>query len=310
MASWTAAATSYSTHGLAMLPFYIYYSMFGFQRVGDMIWAAADQRSRGFLIGATAGRTTLGGEGLQHQDGHSHLVAGAVPNCVAYDPAFAYELAVIVEHGMQRMLLAQEDRFYYVTVTNESLPQPSLPDGEGVRDGIVRGAYRLPFAARASTADECTLLGSGAIFYEVLAAAELLGRDWGVSAHLVSVTSFSELARDGMACDRARHWHGDTRAPHVTQVLADTVGPVVAATDYVRAVPEQIRAWVPSARRYVTLGTDGFGRSDGRRSLREFFEIDRHHVVWRALHALGRVADAVLARERYALVDIGDPWRA
>jgi pyruvate dehydrogenase E1 component len=306
MASWTAAATSYSTHGLAMLPFYIYYSMFGFQRVGDMIWAAADQRSRGFLIGATSGRTTLGGEGLQHQDGHSHLVASTVPNCKAYDPAFAYELAVIVEHGLQRLLQAQDDHFYYLTVGNENLPQPSMPAGDAVRSGIVRGAYVLSGSAKAC----CTLMGSGAILNELQAAAVLLVDDWQVFSHVVSVTSFSELARDGLASDRARQWKASEAASHITQVLGQTKGPILAATDYVRAVPEQIRAWVPPGRSYTTLGTDGFGRSDGRRKLREFFELSRQHVVWQVLLALGRKADADQARLRYGLVDVGEPWLA
>jgi pyruvate dehydrogenase E1 component len=304
MASWTAAATSYSTHGLAMLPFYIYYSMFGFQRVGDMIWAAADQRSRGFLIGATSGRTTLGGEGLQHQDGHSHVVASTVPNCKAYDPAFAYELAVIVEHGLQRLLQAQEDHFYYITVGNENLPQPSLPSANGIRQGIVRGAYVLSHSPQA----QCTLMGSGAILAEVQAAAALLATEWQVHSSIVSVTSFSELARDGMAADRAKQWSAADAAPHIAQVLGQTQGPVLAATDYVRAVPEQIRAWVPAGRSYTTLGTDGFGRSDGRRRLREFFEISRQHLVWQVLLALGRAADAEQARQRYGLVDAGSPW--
>ena len=293
MASWTAAATSYSTHGLAMLPFYIYYSMFGFQRVGDLIWAAADQRSRGFLLGATAGRTTLGGEGLQHQDGHSHTVASTVPNCVAYDPAFAYELALIVAHGLQRMLTLQHDVFFYITVMNQNHAQPSLPAGVegavqgGVEEGVLRGLYVLPAPAVVNQpAAHCTLVGSGAILHEVLVAAQWLAEHWQVQAHVCSATSFSELARDGMACERERVLGGTNTQAWATQVLHTTAGPIVAATDYVRAVPEQLRAWVPTGRRYVTLGTDGFGRSDSRALLREFFEVSPRHVVLRALQAL------------------------
>jgi pyruvate dehydrogenase E1 component len=305
MASWTAAATSYSTHGLAMLPFYIYYSMFGFQRVGDLIWAAADQRSRGFLIGATAGRTALGGEGLQHQDGHSHLVATTVPNCMAYDPAFAYELAVIIEHGMQRMLVQQHDVFFYITAMNENQAQPSMP--EGVKTGIVRGAYVLPNRYNvAAPRAHCALLGSGALLHEVMAAAELLATDWQVQSQVVSVTSYSELAREAQDGGRDARWGAAPRPPFISELLEATQGPVLAATDYVRAVPEQIRAWVPAGRRYTTLGTDGFGRSDSRQQLRAHFEISRHHIVLAALHQLvldeqldAKVLDS--ARERYAL---------
>ncbi|MFN7482546.1 MAG: alpha-ketoglutarate dehydrogenase, partial [Betaproteobacteria bacterium] len=288
MASWTAAATSYSTHGLAMLPFYIYYSMFGFQRVGDLIWAAADQRARGFLVGATSGRTTLSGEGLQHQDGSSHLVAATVPNCLAWDPAFAYELALIVEHGLQRMLQQRHDVFFYLTVMNQNHEQPSMPNlgQEGAAEGVLRGLHRLPalpevaalteravMAANAAAAPRCVLLGSGAILHEALAAARLLAAEFGVAATVASVTSWSELAREGMACERARTLGAPPQqagAPWVTAQLAATDGPIVAATDYVRAVPEQIRAFVPAGRRYATLGTDGFGRSDSREAVRGF----------------------------------------
>ncbi|MBN8509094.1 MAG: pyruvate dehydrogenase (acetyl-transferring), homodimeric type [Burkholderiales bacterium] len=316
IASWTAAATSYSTHGLPMLPFYVYYSMFGFQRVGDLIWAAADQRARGFLVGATSGRTTLGGEGLQHQDGHSHLLAATVPNCVAYDPAFGYELAVLVQHGLQRLLQHRDDVFFYLTVTNENLAQPSLP--AGAEEGIVRGLYRLRAggiapAAPPSPAARCTLLGSGAILHEVLAAAALLAADWNVAAEVCSVTSFSELAREAMAVERRGDGGDAVDTPYVMRALAQTEGPIVAATDYVRAVPEQIRAWIPAGRRYATLGTDGFGRSDTRAELRRFFEVDRHHVVWRALRLLaadGRLPRESLdaARRRYAVPAAPPPW--
>jgi pyruvate dehydrogenase E1 component len=315
MASWTAAATSYSTHGLAMLPFYIYYSMFGFQRVGDLIWAAADQRSRGFLIGATAGRTTLGGEGLQHQDGHSHLVATTVPNCISYDPGLAYELAVIIAHGMQRMLVQQEDVFFYVTVMNENHAQLSMPAASAlcpdVELGIRRGAYRLPDVAHLpAPAAHCTLLGSGAILHEVLAAAELLACDWQVQTQVFSVTSYCELTRQAQqlelelqrpdeAAPGAARGHSDPgAASYISQLLGPTAGPVVAATDYVRNVPEQVRAWVPAGRRYVTLGTDGFGRSDSRQQLRAHFGVGRHNIVVAALQAL--VLDGALSANQVA----------
>ncbi len=318
MASWTAAATSYSTHGLAMLPFYIYYSMFGFQRVGDLIWAAADQRARGFLLGATSGRTTLSGEGLQHQDGSSHLVAATVPNCLAWDPAFAYELALIVEHGLQRMLQQRHDVFFYVTVMNQNHEQPSMP--EGAAEGVLRGLHRLPalpeVAALPAGATRCVLLGSGAILHEALAAARQLAAEFGVAATVASVTSWSELAREGMACERARtlgappHQAGE---PWVTAQLAATDGPIVAATDYVRAVPEQVRAFVPAGRRYATLGTDGFGRSDSREAVRGFFEVDAHHIALRALVALaddGALPPEVpaQARLRWGLGLTPAPW--
>ena len=292
LASWTAAATSYSVHGLAMLPFYIYYSMFGFQRVGDAIWAAADQRARGFLLGATSGRTTLGGEGLQHQDGSSHLVAATIPNCKAWDPAFAGEMAVIVDAGMREMMVEQKDVFYYVTLMNENYAQPDLP--EGAHEGVLRGCYLFGSYRRTPDGRELpkdsptvTLLGSGAILTEVILAAELLVRQ-GIAASVLSVTSWSELARDGQACER-RQLDGDVAAgtPWVTQVLAGTRGPVIAATDYVCAVPESVRAFVPEGRRYLTLGTDGFGRSDTRAALRRFFGVDAKAVVRAARRALG-----------------------
>jgi pyruvate dehydrogenase E1 component len=281
LSSWTAAATSYSTHGLAMLPFYIYYSMFGFQRVGDLIWAAADQRARGFLIGATAGRTTLSGEGLQHQDGTSHLVAATVPNCRAYDPAFAGELAVILDRGMRETLEEQGDVFYYVTVMNENVAQPSLP--AGANDGVLRGMYRLRASAREG-ARRVQLLASGAIVGEASKAAEILEQSHGVAADVWSVTSFSELAKNGIAAETA--WRrGTTGAVHsfVGEQLAATRGPIVMASDYVRAVPEQIRAFLPPGRRCVALGTDGFGRSDTRAALRRHFEVDAEAIVQAAL---------------------------
>ena len=277
IASWTAAATSYSVHGLAMLPFYIYYSMFGFQRVGDAIWAAADQRARGFLLGATSGRTTLAGEGLQHQDGTSHLVAATIPNCKAYDPAFAGELAVILDAGMREMLIEQQDVFYYVTLMNENYANPDLP--EGAVNGVLRGGYHFASYGPAD-GKRVTLLGSGAIFTEVIQAAQQLA-DKGIGADVYSITSWSELARDGMAheCD------GDD--PYLVNLLGASSGPILAATDYVRAVPETIRAYLPKGRGYRTLGTDGFGRSDTRSVLRSFFQVDAQSILSRALVELG-----------------------
>lgn len=284
IASWTAAATSYSVHGLAMLPFYIYYSMFGFQRVGDAIWAAADQRARGFLLGATSGRTTLGGEGLQHQDGSSHLVAATIPNCKAYDPAFAGELAVILDAGMREMVEQQADVFYYVTLMNENYAQPNLP--EGAERCVLRGGYHFgaygptngPSDASAK-GQRVTLLGSGAILTEVIRAAEQLAAQ-GVGVDVYSITSWSELARDGMANEAS----GD--APYLSRLLAPSAGPIVAASDYVRAVPESVRAYLPQGRRYRTLGTDGFGRSDTRAALRRFFAVDAGSIAQAALQAL------------------------
>jgi pyruvate dehydrogenase E1 component len=288
IASWTAAATSYSVHGLAMLPFYIYYSMFGFQRVGDQIWAAADQRARGFLLGATSGRTTLGGEGLQHQDGTSHLVAATIPNCKAWDPAFAGELAVIVDRGMREMLVLQQDVFYYVTLMNENYAQPSLP--EGVEADLLQGCYlfghwdaqAVAGKARARAPRAVTLLGSGAILTEVIKAAAALSQQ-GVAVDVFSVTSWSELAREGRGCRSPGQRDGEARVPFIARQLARGAGPIVAATDYVHAVPESIRAYVPAGRTYVTLGTDGFGRSDTRAALREFFRVDARSVVAAAL---------------------------
>ena len=285
LASWTAAATSYSVHGLATLPFYIYYSMFGFQRVGDQIWAAADQRARGFLLGATSGRTTLGGEGLQHQDGTSHLVAATIPNCKAYDPAFAGELAVILDHGMREMMVEQKDVFYYVTLMNENYAQPDLRPG--AEADIIRGCYRFESftPADGKAAGEVTLMGSGAILTEVIKAARQLAQQ-GIAATVYSVTSWSELARDGAACQQAA-LNGEAHAEaFVAQQLKASTGPVIAATDYVRAVPESIRAFLPEGRRYLTLGTDGFGRSDTRAALREFFSVDAQSIAKAALHLL------------------------
>jgi pyruvate dehydrogenase E1 component len=284
IASWTAAATSYSVHGLAMLPFYIYYSMFGFQRVGDQIWAAADQRPRGFLLGATSGRTTLGGEGLQHQDGSSHLYAATIPNCKAYDPAFAGEMAVIVDQGIRDMMIEQRDVFYYVTLMNENYAQPSLPDG--IKEGVLKGCY-LFNTYRAKNQTGCvTLLGSGAILTEVIKAAEQLAAQ-GITAFVYSITSWSELARNGVACEQAMlNDESSIGAPYLYQQLENSQGPIIAATDYVRALPESVRAYVPAGRRYLTLGTDGFGRSDTRAELRAYFGVDAATISRAALRAL------------------------
>ena len=290
LASWTAAATSYSVHGLAMLPFYIYYSMFGFQRVGDQIWAAADQRARGFLLGATSGRTTLSGEGLQHQDGTSHLIAATIPNCKAYDPAFACELAVIIDHGMREMMVEQRDVFYYVTMMNENYAQPDLIPGS--ESDIIRGCYKFRSCSRTDPlikasetplkpAKSITLMGSGAILTEVIKAAEQL-EAMDISVTIFSVTSWSELARDGAA-------NIESGNAFITQQLLQSEGPIIAATDYVRAVPESIRAWLPAGRSYTTLGTDGFGRSDTRAALRDFFGVDAASVVKAALAAINAV---------------------
>ena len=283
IASWTAAATSYSVHGLAMLPFYIYYSMFGFQRVGDQIWAAADQRPRGFLLGATSGRTTLGGEGLQHQDGSSHLVAATIPNCKAYDPAFAGEMAVIVDAGIRDMLVEQKDVFYYVTLMNENYAQPNLP--AGAHGDVLRGCYRFGRYPADGKNAQVTLLGSGAILTEVIKAAQLLANQ-GIVVDVFSVTSWSELARDGQACEAAALNGKESSVPFVARQLASGAGPIVAATDYVRAVAESVRAFLPPGRSYLTLGTDGFGRSDTRAALRAHFGVDASSIVRAVRHAL------------------------
>jgi pyruvate dehydrogenase E1 component len=318
--SWIAAATSYANHGIGMIPFYIYYSMFGFQRVGDFIWAAGDMRARGFLLGGTAGRTTLAGEGLQHQDGHSQLLATTVPNCRAYDPTYAYELAVIIQDGMKRMYGEGESVFYYISLMNENYAQPAMP--EGVASGILRGGYRVRAAgggavaavvakeakskseaksetkpdsksggktAAKSTAGvlRATLLGSGTILREVLAAADLLQQHFGVASDVYSITSFSELRREALACERANLLNPEepARVPYVQTLFAAAGGgAIVAATDYMRTVADQVRQWLPP--HYVTLGTDGFGRSDARAELRQHFEVDRRFVALATLKSL------------------------
>jgi pyruvate dehydrogenase E1 component len=284
MSSWIAAATSYSNHGVAMIPFYIFYSMFGMQRVGDLVWAAGDCRARGFLIGGTSGRTTLNGEGLQHEDGHSQVHASFIPNCVSYDPTFAYELAVIIQNGLRRMYKEQEDVFYYITVMNENYTHPALP--RGAEEGILKGMYLFSEGNGEKKRLKVQLLGSGAILREVLAAAELLENDFGISADVWSATSFNELRREGLDCQRWNMLHPEDkpRLSYVEQCLKDRQGPVIAASDYMKAFTDQIRDFMP--RRYSVLGTDGFGRSDTRQKLRRFFEVDRYYVAVAALKAL------------------------
>ena len=286
MSSFIAAGTAYATHGVNTIPFFIYYSMFGFQRIGDLMWAAGDSRTRGFLLGGTSGRTTLAGEGLQHQDGNSHLFAVAYPNCVAYDPAFAYEIAVIVEDGIRRMYVDQESIFYYLTVMNEQYAMPPMP--EGTRDGILKGLYRFRASAKAEAPLRAQLLGSGAILTEVIKAQDVLESKYNVGADVWSVTSYSELYRDGHGCERWNMLHpGQTpRVPYVSQMLKDAPGVFVAASDYVKAMSDTIDRWVP--RPVTVLGTDGFGRSESRASLREFFEVDYRYVIVATLAALVR----------------------
>jgi pyruvate dehydrogenase E1 component len=305
LSSWTAAGTAYSVHKMPLLPVYLFYSMFGFQRVGDLIWAAADQRTRGFLIGATAGRTTLGGEGLQHQDGTSLLIASTIPTCKAYDPAFAGELAVILDHGAREMMEQSKDVFYYVTVMNENYEHPELP--AEAYEGVIRGMYRF---ARHRPEDErrLHLLGSGAILREVIAAAEMLARDWQVGSDVWSVTSFSELAREAREVERFNRLNpmAQPRVSYVAQRLGRSV-PVVAATDYVVAYPQMISAYLDSP--FTALGTDGFGRSDTREALRRFFEVDRWQIVVAALGSLELRAEAASALERFGIAcDSIVPW--
>ena len=291
LSSWIAAGTSYANHGIHMVPFFIFYSMFGFQRVGDFIWAAGDMKTRGFLLGATSGRTTLNGEGLQHQDGHSHLMAATVPSCVSYDPTFSYELAVIIQDGMRRMFQENEPIFYYITLLNENYQHPAMP--EGCEEGIVKGMYLFREGSQSSKRAKkkkprVQLLGSGSILMEVIAAAEMLEDEHGVAADVWSVTSFNELRHEGHEVGRWNLMHPEAEEPRrsfVHQCLADREGPVIAATDYVKAYAEQIRAFIP-AERYTALGTDGFGRSDTRPALRKFFEVDRYYVTVAALKSL------------------------
>jgi pyruvate dehydrogenase E1 component len=295
MSSWIAAATSYSTNGVQMIPFFIFYSMFGFQRVGDLAWAAGDMRARGFLMGGTAGRTTLNGEGLQHEDGHSHLLASTVPNCISYDPTFSYELAVIVQDGLRRMCQEQEDVYYYITVMNENYTHPAMP--EGVEKNILKGMYLLSEGRAKASALKVQLLGSGTILREVIAGAALLEQDFGIAADIWSVTSFNELRRDGLDVQRWNllHPESEPRVSHVEACLKDRPGPVIAATDYMKLFADQVRAFLPT-HHFSVLGTDGFGRSDTRKRLRKFFEVDRHYVAVAALKALAD--QEVLPRKR------------
>jgi pyruvate dehydrogenase E1 component len=288
MCSFIAAGTAYANHGINTIPFFIYYSMFGFQRIGDLIWAAADMRTRGFLVGGTAGRTTLAGEGLQHQDGHSHVLALSVPNLLAFDPAFAYEIAVIIQDGIKRMYVDQESIFYYLTVTNEPLPMPAMPAGKEVREGILKGLYRFKTSEKKDAKLRAQLFGSGTIMYEVLKAQQILEEKYGVAADVWSVTSYKELYRNGNDCERWNLLHPSEkpRVPFVTQCLKDAPGVLVAASDYMKVLPEAIAQWMP--RPLVALGTDGFGRSENREALRDFFEVDAKHIVLGTLNALAR----------------------
>lgn len=300
MSSWIAAATAYSTHGVQMIPFFIFYSMFGFQRIGDLAWAAGDMRCRGFLLGGTAGRTTLNGEGLQHEDGHSHLSASTIPNCISYDPTFGYELAVIIQDGMRRMYQDQEDVYYYITVMNENYPHPEMP--KDAEQGILRGMYLFRKGSETISGGSTLrvqLLGSGTILREVIAAAEILDQDFGISADIWSVTSFNELRREALDVTRWNMLHPSepARLSYVTNCLKDCTGPVVAATDYMKIFADQIREFVPG--RYKVLGTDGFGRSDTREKLRQFFEVDRHYVAIATLQALaedGKISAETVAQ--------------
>jgi len=296
ISSWIAASTSYANHGLMTVPFYIFYSMFGFQRVGDLAWAAGDARARGFLLGATAGRTTLMGEGLQHDDGHSHVLSSVIPCCISYDPTFAFELAVIIREGMRRMYVEQEDIYYYITLLNENYPHPAMP--EGVEDGILKGMYRLK-AAEDTTQPRVQLMGSGSILREVIAAADLLRDDFALASDVWSVTSLTELRREGHAVERWNllHPESEPRTSYVEQCFEGQPGPVVVATDYMKIFADQIRPFVPG-RRFVALGTDGFGQSDTRETLREFFEVDRYFIALAALKALAD--DGLISRARVA----------
>jgi pyruvate dehydrogenase E1 component len=285
MSSWIAAATSYSTNGVAMIPFFIFYSMFGFQRIGDLAWAAGDMRARGFLLGGTAGRTTLNGEGLQHEDGHSHILASTIPNCVSYDPTFSYELAVIIQDGLRRMVQEQEDVYYYITVMNENYTHPAMP--KGAEAGILKGMYLFREGKAKKGRPKVQLLGSGTILREVIAGADLLEKEFGVAADIWSVTSFNQLRRDGLDVQRWNILHPEAppRVSYFESCLADHSGPVIAATDYMKLFADQVRGFLPG-RHFTALGTDGFGRSDTRKQLRKFFEVDRYHVSVAALKAL------------------------
>jgi pyruvate dehydrogenase E1 component len=286
MSSFNAAGTAYSTHNVNTIPFYIFYSMFGLQRVGDLVWAAGDMRARGFLMGGTSGRTTLAGEGLQHQDGHSHLLAYPVPNLKAYDPAFAFELATIIEDGIKRMYVDQENWFYYLTIMNENYAQPSMPKGKGVKEGILKGIYKFKSSDLEDSDLNVQLFGSGTILNRVLDAQKVLAEKYNVAADVWSVTSYKELHYDAMEMQRRNMFHPDKKEKesYITSALKGTSGPIIAASDYVRALPESIAKWLPQP--LFSLGTDGFGRSDGRRHLRDFFEVDDRYITFAALYML------------------------
>jgi len=303
MSSWIAAATSYSTSNRVMIPFYVYYSMFGFQRVGDLAWAAGDMQARGFLLGGTSGRTTLNGEGLQHEDGHSHILAGTIPNCISYDPTFAHEVGVILHHGLKRMVENQDNVYFYITLLNENYPMPGLKAGS--EEQILKGMYLLEEGAKKTP--RVNLLGSGTILREAQAARDLLDADWGVAANVWSCPSFNELARDGQACERHNLLNpgAEPQVPFVTQQLAPFAGPVVASTDYIKNYAEQIRAFIPKGRVYKVLGTDGFGRSDFRSRLRQHFEINRHYIVVAALKALADEGTVPMSKVAEAITKYG-----
>jgi pyruvate dehydrogenase E1 component len=305
MCSFIAAGTAYANHGINTIPFFIYYSMFGFQRIGDLIWAAADMRTRGFLVGGTAGRTTLAGEGLQHQDGHTHVQALSVPNCLAYDPAFAYEIAVIIQDGIRRMYVDSESVFYYLTVTNEPLPMPEMPAGKDVHEGILKGLYRFNATSKKDAKLRAQLFGSGTIMFEVLKAQKILEEKYGVGADVWSVTSYKQLYRDANDCERWNMLHpGQTpKVPYITEVLKKAPGPFVAASDYMKVLPESVAQWVPG--RLVSLGTDGFGRSESRAALRDFFEVDAKHIALATLNALARENKIPITTVQQAVKDLG-----
>jgi pyruvate dehydrogenase E1 component len=307
MSSFIAAGTAYANHGLNMMPFFVYYSMFGLQRVGDLVWAAADMKAKGFMVGGTAGRTTLAGEGLQHQDGHSHLQAMTVPNMVAYDPAFAYELAVIIRDGIRRMYEEQEDVFYYVTIMNENYAMPAMP--EGAKDGILKGMYRFKSGSDNSKPLVANLLGSGTILNEVIRAAEILEEKYGVSSNVYSVTSYKELRRDALEAERYNMLHPEKKekVPYVSTQI-DNEGIIVAASDYMKAIPDSVSKWLP--KRLYALGTDGFGRSEARAELRDFFEVDTKHIVFASLYALFKEGKFKATELKKAMKDLDiDPGK-
>ena len=303
MASFTAAGTAYANYGVPSVPFYMYYSMFGFQRIGDMVWAFADSRGKGFLMGGTAGRTTMLGEGLQHQDGHSHVIASTVPTCLSYDPAYSYELAVVIQDGLRRMYAENEQIFYYITMYNEDYPQPEMPAGEGIREGILRGLYRFKPAAKGNATVQ--LFGSGTILNEVLKAQEMLSTQYGVEADVWSVPSYIELRRDALAVERWNRLHPaeQEQQPYLLTALADAKGPIIAASDYMKVMPDALAPWLGS--RLVTLGTDGFGRSDNREHLRRHFEVDAASIVAATLSKLVREGSVKPKVAQKAFADLG-----